>query len=209
MRKITSLFSLVTCLSMTLSPVSATPNSADLKKLDTLVKKTETVSALDLANTDLREKNFDSAEETNLKGSNFRGSNFSGTSQKKKVIRNIDFSNCDLTGANFSYTDISSCTFKGAQLSSANFTGAKITFTRFREADLKNAIFDNTDQESVGYDQSDLRCSSWKNGKLYRISFSRADERGMITDGLKETDCSHENVTKTGWFQSYSCPCGS
>ncbi|MBX9977161.1 MAG: pentapeptide repeat-containing protein [Alphaproteobacteria bacterium] len=194
--------------SLCLAEVVPAKTVTDLQRLKEMTEKIPSETVLDLPGQDLRDMNLDAPQQLNLKGSNFKGSNFSGTADKKKIIRNVDFSDCDLTGTDFSHTEIISCKFTRAKMNKATCEGAKIKYTGFSESTLKNANFNRTDQESVNFDRADARCSSWVGATLFRVGFARTDERGMIKDGLKETDCSHEHAVKEGFFETYTCPCG-
>lgn len=185
----------------------STKTLTDLQRLKEMTEKIPSETVLDLPGQDLRDMNLDAPQQLNLKGSNFKGSNFSGTAYKKKIIRNVDFSDCDLTGTDFSNTEIISCIFTRAKMNKATCEGATIKYTKFSQSTLTNTSFNRTDQESVNFDRADARCSSWIGANLFRVSFARTDERGMVKDGLKETDCSHEHAVKEGFFETYSCPC--
>jgi hypothetical protein len=69
---------------------------------------------------------------------------------------------------------------------------------------MPEANLNLTQQESVGYDEANITCSTWAGADLFRVSFTRTDERGMDKTDLKERDCSHEYAVTTGLFDSFS-----
>ena len=161
---------------------------------------------LDLPNYDFRSTNLDIEDSLSFKKSDFEKANFSGTLENPKIITNVDFSSCNLNGADFSHTVIIKCKFNNAQLNKAKFDNAVIKFTSFHGAKLVGSSFTNSDQESVGYDSSNLQCSIWNNANIFRLSFTRSDERGLIKKNIKENHCSHEDAIKTKLFESFKCP---
>jgi|GEM_PF-5711469 len=161
---------------------------------------------LNLPNHDFCPINLDSAAPLSFKGSNFRNANFSGMLENPKIITNVDFSNCNLDRADFSHTIITKCKFNNAQLNKANFNNTVIKFTSFNGAELTNSNLSGSDQESVGFDSANLQCSIWNDANIFRVSFTRSDERGIIKKNIKENHCSHEDAIKTKFLESFKCP---
>ncbi len=55
------------------------------------------------------------------------------------VLRNADFSNCNLNSADFRGANLSNARFRAAQLANANFNGADLEGVDFSQADLRGA----------------------------------------------------------------------
>jgi uncharacterized protein YjbI with pentapeptide repeats len=178
----------------------------DLKRLENVISSHPQREVLDLPNHDFRLTNLDMDDLLSFKGSNFEKANFSGTLQKPKIITNIDFSNCNLNGADFSYTIITKCKFNNAQGLQANFKGSTLKFSSFHSIFLSDSNFTDTNQESVGFDSANLQCSVWDNANIFRLSFTRSDERGMVKKNIKESHCSHENAITTKFMENFQCP---
>ncbi|MBS0655920.1 MAG: pentapeptide repeat-containing protein [Verrucomicrobia bacterium] len=174
---------------------------SDLSRLQKETESQKKEHPYNLPNHDFRSTNFDLQQELVFQGSNFQGGNFSGTPEKPKIIQHIDFSNCDLSQANFSDCIITKCQFTNANLHKALFVRTKIKYAGFNGANLVDANFSDSDQESVSYDAADIRNSIWENANIFRVSFTRTDERGIKTKGLKESHCSHEGAKTTGFFE--------
>lgn len=178
----------------------------DLKRLENMISSHPQNEILNLPNNDFRSHNLDMEQLLSFKGSNFEKANFSGTAENPKIITNIDFSNCNLNKADFSHTIITKCKFNNAQLNKANFDGAVIKFSSFHSAFLSDSNFSNTNQESVGFDSANLQCSIWDNANIFRLSFTRSDERGILKKNIKENHCSHEDAIKTKLLETFNCP---
>jgi len=187
------------------SNVCAKENN-DLKRLENIIQSQPQNEGLNLPKHDFRTVNLDMENLLSFKGSNFEKANFSGTLQNPKVITNIDFTNCNLNEADFSYTIITKCKFNNSQLNKANFDGAVIKFTSFHSAFLTESNFSSTNQESVGFDSANLQCSAWDNANIFRLSFTRSDERGLVKNNIKEKHCSHEDGVGTKLLESFKCP---
>ena len=179
--------------------------AGDIERLQKMLDTQKRSNPLDLPNHDFRAQSFDAQETLSFVNSNFQNGNFSGTVDNPKRINNIDFSECNLGNANFSYCIITHCKFNDAQLKGVKFEGSTIKFTSFRRAVMPEANLNLTQQESVGYDEANITCSTWVGADLFRVSFTRTDERGMDKTDLKERDCSHEYAVTTGLFDSFSC----
>jgi uncharacterized protein YjbI with pentapeptide repeats len=200
------LFILFICILFGEACAATKTEGGDIERLKRKVEARPQNEVLDLPNHNFRSVNLDMEDPLSFKKSNFEKANFSGTPENPKVITNIDFSNCNLNGADFSYTIITKCKFNDTQLNKANFNNAVIKFTSFNGARLTGASLANSDQESVGFDSANLQCSIWNDANIYRVSFSRSDERGLVRKNIKENHCSHEDAIKTKLLESFKCP---
>ena len=103
-------------------------------------------------------------------------------SQPQNEVLNLpkhDFRTANLDRENLLSFKGSNFEKANSQLNKANFDGAVIKFTSFHSAFLTESNFSSTNQESVGFDSANLQCSVWDNANIFRLSFTRSDERGL------------------------------
>ena len=204
---IITLFILSTTVLLSQAHAATDTHNANFERLKSKIQEARPKNeVLELPGHDFRPMNLDMEDPLSFKKSNFENANFSGTLENLKMITNVDFSDCNLNGVDFSYTIITKCKFNNAQLNRANFNNAVIKFTSFHSAKLTNANFANSNQESVGFDNANLQCSIWNDANIFRLSFTRSDERGMIKKNIKENHCSHEDAIRIKLLESFKCP---
>lgn len=97
------------------------------------------------------------------------------------ILKDIDFSGRDLTGANFDNCD----------LSGASFVGSKLNHTSFNNANLKLANFNDSKMENSSMEMAKLDGSSFENVDLRRVKITILPMQNV---NFKGANLSHQRL---------------
>jgi uncharacterized protein YjbI with pentapeptide repeats len=73
------------------------------------------------------------------------------------ILRDIDFSGRDLTGANFDNCDLSSSNFRGSKLKSTSFDNANLKLVDLKDSKIENSSMEMAKLEGASFENVDLR----------------------------------------------------
>lgn len=91
-----------------------------------------------------------------LSGQDCRGMRFLFTTFEECVLRNIDFTGADLTGARFKNCTLEDCSFEAAALKTAYFEHCVWNNPEFKNADLEQALFTREGISQADFDEKQL-----------------------------------------------------
>ncbi|EET90525.1 MAG: pentapeptide repeat-containing protein [Candidatus Micrarchaeales archaeon] len=73
------------------------------------------------------------------------------------ILRNIDFSGKDLTGANFDNCDLRGSSFVGSKLNSTSFNNANLKLANFKDSKIENSSMEMAKLDGSSFENVDLR----------------------------------------------------
>ena len=73
------------------------------------------------------------------------------------ILRDVDFSGKDLTGANFDNCDLSGSNFRGSKLKSTSFDNANLKLVDFKDSKIENSSMEMAKLEGASFENVDLR----------------------------------------------------
>jgi uncharacterized protein YjbI with pentapeptide repeats len=116
----------------------------------------------------------------NLDRESFKGQNLKGVAFQQSIVRDADFSGCNLFGASFFDATLDGSNFEGADLSQAN-----VEMAQFNRANLKNAVVREmyVSGSTLFEGVKDISGSDWSE------TYLRADQQKYL--------CNHPTATGT------------
>lgn len=122
-----------------------------------------------------------------------------GISLFEKVLRNANFSDCNLRNAYLPYSQLNEAIFcnadltgsdlAGVQLYQADFTGANLSQANLLRANLRRANLSGADLSGAMLNCADLREANLTNANLTGATITGVEATGAIFDGATLSYC--------------------
>ncbi|MGQ3412051.1 pentapeptide repeat-containing protein [Natrinema sp. LN54] len=127
-----------------------------------------------------------------LDGANVSDINFEeGFPFNRTALRQTDFQNANLTGANFREADLSGANLQGADLTGANFYRANLTGANLQGADLTKANIQDANLTGANLGQADLTSSNLITSELTSVHLQEAN---LTNANVQESDFSGSDL---------------
>lgn len=97
-------------------------------------------------------------------------------------IKNMDFRDQNLDGANFQGARLENCAFAHAQ--GADFSGAAIEMCRFEQGDLSFSDFRQSRQNDVRFENCAMHQTDFTDARMKQVTFSGCDLRSAVFNGI-------------------------